>query len=195
MSRIAVPGERGQAGAMRVALVTVLALACSRERAKAPEPPPAKPRVVAISYAAFEGNELLACFDVSAEIAPSAKVDEEKLRRVVEPHVDASSGQFMQLRRPCRDQFSDRPTLAACSGSEEKGPVRFLQTTSYYSFRAAFADDFEMKDCLKRGMDWKAVPRDSNEFVQAKLSYDAERAAKNYDEAKKDMDRAMRAFR
>jgi hypothetical protein len=186
----------------------VLVLACSRERAKDPQPAQQAPEVtkppgpvIILATAAFRDDRLAECDELFVRPPKPLGVDAgAKVAEIADAIWNARKelkGVTMtRLNRACDEQFADRKPFGACfdmpmfkDRPELRGNVR------HYSFDAVFKSDGMMRECMQEGGNWKAMSKDSPEYIGAKLENDSDKAQKNYDDARKDVDRAMRALK
>ena len=192
----------------RAALIAVLVVACSRERA-APPPPPAGPTpaagpvaVTILVFAAFKNDNLSECDEVFVKSPKPLSAD---AGAAVTAMADAfweslakkkGDTTITRLSRSCEEQFRDRKPFGVCFDTTiNKDAAQIRGNIRHFSFGAGFKSDWAMRECLESGGRWESMSRDSPEFLQAKLSHDMDNAQKNYDDARKDVDRAVRSLR
>ena len=83
------------------------------------------------------------------------------------------------LRKPCAEQFPDRPVLATCSQpmTAFDGGGGAASLLSYYTIEI-LESDAEMKGCLRNRDEWKALPHDADGYMEALSAAASRRLAK-----------------
>jgi hypothetical protein len=75
-----------------------------------------------------------------------------------------------EIKRPCAEQFTGQPVLAVCTMANKQVGQELQLVERYYNFSSVGSDDGYMKECLRLGGEWAALPQDSIEFRKARRS-------------------------
>lgn len=153
--------------------------ACSREvQEKQPIQPPFK---VQMSGVRFVGDEAVECIDMTATADPSniskrPAADRAKAEQLVADELTSrlKKNGVVPIQQTCGEQFGGRPLFARCVlPPSAEGPLTVSLQTSFLSFDFVSGNYQTMKDCLSVHGRWNEMPRDSSEFIQAKLRHDS----------------------
>ena len=127
-----------------------------------------------LSVAAFRGELLNECDDLeitgSVQLADAGPLDLEQAFVAMSniPSAKTKGNLLTRLKRPCGEEFRDRPPLATCTFAKDYTTGTFRGTIASYSANNVFSSDARMKECLSvwHGT-WNAVSRDSEEYRRA----------------------------
>ena len=133
-----------------------------------------QPEVNHLSFAAFKGELLNECDDLevtgSFRRGDAGPLDLEQLFAAMSdsPKAKAKENLLTRLKRPCGEEFRDRPPLATCTFAKTHDTGTFRGRLAFYSSKAVFSSDSLMKECLSKWHGtWNAVSRDSEEYRRA----------------------------
>ena len=127
-----------------------------------------------LSFAAFRGELLNECDDLeitgSVQLTDAGPLDLEQAFAAISdrPKAKAKENLLTRLKRPCGEEFRDRPPLATCTFVKTQAAGTFRGRTAFYSAKDVFRSDSLMKECLSvwHGT-WNAVSQDSEEYRRA----------------------------
>jgi hypothetical protein len=137
-----------------------------------------------VSFAGFNRDVLDVCEDVSMRGTLIPDADAREVLASIQHHGEEmwkgvqskqkGSRSVVKLGRPCGEQFADRKPFAVCSDEViAQAMAAFRGTTVYYSFANVFRSDFAMRKCLEHNGSWRTMSRDSDEFREAQLRFEA----------------------
>jgi hypothetical protein len=169
-------------------LLVATSSGCRQQAASAPTAPPPPPlapsqpsTVRIISFASFDHSDLVECDDV--EIVGTLKPDASAASFEAEVKTLADGiwkslkpvGTRIptRLQRSCAEQFTDRRPFATCSDVALWDQQMLRGRLLHYAFADVFRSDWAMKECIERSGTWKATSRESEEFREAQLRFDA----------------------
>jgi hypothetical protein len=153
----------------------------SAEPAREPDPPPA--REVTYTYSFFTtaaDGTVDECSDISVIVTDPPDSGTEWLTAKGGPFFNAAQfvkkNKCTELQSVCTEQFADRKALASCvlekNAVSDAGFVGKNRLVShYYNYGLLSKSDTYMKQCLEIKGIWKAVPRDSSEWLAAKIEH------------------------
>lgn len=127
------------------------------------------------TIASFVNDDLVECVDFHFEAWAPDPRPEGWDARLPETDSMAEAEGNLRVRRPCTEQFADRPHLAHCFVESDEARVREDGTRirgsirSYFFYAGVLDSDRRMRECIEMGGDWWRVEADSMEAVDARL--------------------------
>jgi hypothetical protein len=181
-----------------ILLLSIVAVGCRRPSAVGDATPaqrqPAQTRpqgpIRILSFAAFQHDELIECDDLEIP-QQKAGTDLKSASDQIWNAFNKPKGTQVITRLPhsCADQFSDRPPFGTC---KDVGVVKdapgLRGRIGHYSFADVFRSDWAMRECLESGGRWSSMRRDSPEFREAQLRFDALQMQHRMDKLAKHID-------
>lgn len=132
----------------------------------------------------LEGDVLEECVDVAIDVTPPTDAGPDWRPKDDPTDLFMSSVKSMtRIPQKCAGQFADRTALATCDVSKDveqkTGAVMHVRVRSaFYPFERVGLSDLDMKDCLEMKGEWRAIPRSSREWQDAKLDHARRAVAK-----------------
>jgi hypothetical protein len=129
----------------------------------------------------FRGARLDECVEVETTVVTPAGAT-PWTPPTIDPSEDMPEGAEAIPVDGCTGHLDGRPILATCESDipevhPEAAPEGVLARAQIRAYTLSFGllNDGLMRDCLRAGGRWSALPQDSPEYLSARLRYDAER--------------------
>src|SRR5690606_5369088 len=124
-------------------------------------------------------------FTVTARAEYAGNVD-EVLRSFTSGPDDPT---VTEVARPCDETFSDRRSWATCLVDSRDETVSYDVASHFYDFSDVYGSDRRMRECMKSGGRWSAVPKDTPEWERAESQARLDEVERAKADARKKLDR------